>query len=210
MKIRILLFTFVFPFFLSLAIAQEQKMSATEITAFQNVMRKTTQLKTLTADFVQYKKVSYMKNELVSSGKFYVKNPNRLAWYYSAPVPYTMIFNNKKMTIVEKGKKKTMDLGRSKQFEKINQAIQANMSGAIYQDVDFSPSYYQTSKQYILKLDPVTKDIKKSMKQLVLYVDKANQQVAEVKLIDNSDGLTRFVFSNQKVNATLADDVFEI
>lgn len=207
MKINFLL-SFFWIICVSLSIAQEQKMSATEISTFQDLMRKSTQIKTLTADFVQYKKVGYVKNELVSSGKFYVKNPDKLAWFYSSPSAYTMIFKDKKMIIEEKGKKKTMDLGRSKQFEKISQAIQANMNGSTYQGTEFSPSYFQNNKQYILKLDPIAKDVRKAMKQLIVSFDKSTYQVSEVTLLDNSNGSTRFVFTNQKINTALADSIF--
>lgn len=195
---------------MSIGFAQEQKMSASDIANLQSVMRKSVQLKTLTADFTQYKKVSYVKNELVSSGKFYVKNPDRLAWIYRNPVSSAMVFKDKKITIEEKGSKKTMDISRSKQFEKISQAIQSNMNGEIYQGTEFLLSYFQTNKQYILKLDPLAKDVKKAMKQLVLYFDKSSYQVSEVKLLDNSNGFTRFVFSNHKLNEAIADAVFEL
>lgn len=209
MNIKIVVFTF-FCCWMSIGFAQEQKMSASDIANLQSVMRKSVQLKTLTADFTQYKKVSYVKNELVSSGKFYVKNPDRLAWIYRNPVSSAMVFKDKKITIEEKGSKKTMDISRSKQFEKISQAIQSNMNGEIYQGTEFLLSYFQTNKQYILKLDPLAKDVKKAMKQLVLYFDKSSYQVSEVKLLDNSNGFTRFVFSNHKLNEAIADAVFEL
>ncbi|WP_164109492.1 MULTISPECIES: LolA family protein [Sphingobacterium] len=210
MKIRFLFLIFLSLSFLTIVVAQEQKMSANEVSKFQDVMRKTVQIKTLIADFVQYKKVGYVKKELVSSGKFYVKNPDKLAWFYTSPTAYTMVFNNKKMTIEEKGKKKAMDLSRNRQFEKISQAIQGSMSGAIYEDAEFSASYFRTTKQYILKLDPLPKELKKSIKQLVLHFDKSTNQVSEVRLMDNSNGSTRFVFTNHKVNSTLADSVFDL
>jgi outer membrane lipoprotein-sorting protein len=209
MNIKIVVFTF-FCCWMSIGFAQEQKMSVSDIANFQSAMRKSVQLKTLTADFTQYKKVSYVKNELVSSGKFYVKNPDRLAWIYRNPVSSALIFKDKKITIEEKGSKKTMDVSRSKQFEKISQAIQSNMNGEIYQGTEFSLSYFHTNKQYILKLDPLAKDVKKAMKQLVLYFDKSSHQVSEVKLLDNSNGFTRFVFSNHKLNEAIADAVFEL
>lgn len=210
MKIRFLLFSFLFFCFLLKGFAQEQKMTSAEVTSFQKAMTNATQVKTLTADFTQYKKVNYVKNELVSSGKFYVKNPDKLAWFYKSPAPYTMIFKDKKMFLEERGKKKTMDLSRNKQFEKISQAIQLNMSGSAYKDTEFSPSYYQTAKHYILKLDPIAKDVKKSMKQLVLFFDKTNQLVSEIKLIDNANSVTRYVFTNQRINGALADSIFDL
>jgi len=209
MNIKIFVFTF-FCCWMSIGFAQEQKMSASDIANFRSVMRKSVQLKTLTAEFTQYKKVSYVKKELISSGTFYVKNPDRLAWVYRNPISSAMIFKGKKIVIKEKGSKKTMDMSRSKQFEKISQAIQSNMNGGTPLGTEFSSSYFQTSKQYILKLDPVAKDVKKAMKQLILCFDKSSYQVSEVTLLDNSKGFTRFVFSNHNVNGAISDSVFEL
>lgn len=210
MRIRFLLFSFLFFCFLSTGFAQERKMSPAEVASFQKLMAHATQVKTLTADFTQYKKLGYVKKELVSSGKFYVKNPDKLAWFYKNPTPYTLIFKDKKMFLEEKGKKKTMDLSRNEQFEKISRAIQLNMGGSAYKDSEFAPSYYQTSKHYILKLDPTTKDVKKSIKQLLLFFDKSNQLISEITLIDNANGVTRYVFTNQKVNGAVADALFDL
>ncbi|MFZ4862187.1 LolA family protein [Sphingobacterium sp. Mn56C] len=188
--------------------AQEKVMSASEVSLFQKALNNAVKVKTLTADFTQYKKVGYVKNELVSTGTFYVKNPDKLAWYYESPVTYSMVFNAKKMSIQEKGKTKTMDVSRSKQFENISLAIQGNIAGAVSDNNSFKTTYFQTDRQYILKLDPQDKASKKTMKQLVLCLDKVNHQVAEIKIIDANDGYTRFVLSNQKVNVPIEDRIF--
>jgi len=188
--------------------AQESKMSESEVTKFKAAMAKAEKISTLSADFTQYKKVGYVKNELKSSGRFYIKNPDRLAWVYTSPLQYSMIFKDKKIYINDRGKKKSMDLSRNKQFEKISQAIHTNISGGSYQDSGFTPSYYKSPTHYLLKLSPVGKDVGKTMKQIILHFDKANYQVSEIELLEASGGYTRFVMTNQKLNAPLDDAVF--
>ncbi len=188
---------------------QEMKMSNEDIASFKKSLAKREKMNTLSADFTQYKKIGYVKKDMVSSGRFYIKSPDRLAWIYTAPLKYSMVFKDKKIYINDRGKKKSMDLSRSKQFEKISQAIHANVGGGTYQGNEFSPSYYQSSSYYILKLEPIGKELKKAMKQIVLYYDKVNYQIAELQLIEPSDGYTRFVLRNQKLNVALDDAVFE-
>lgn len=208
MNVRHLFTILLFNFILFFAQAQEQKMSATEINAFKKVLTNNKNVKTITADFSQYKKVGYVKSEIASSGKFYIQHPNKMAWVYTQPISSAMIFNNNKLILTEKGKTKKMDLGRSKQFEKISEAIQANVNGSVYEGTDFTASYYQTSKSYILKLDPISKETKKAMKQLTVTFDKATSQVAELKIIDPSNGYTRFVMSNHQLNSPLDSKIF--
>lgn len=202
------LIAIVICFWTLLGSAQEQKMTVSEINIFKSNLYAGSKLKTLAADFTQYKKVGFVKKEMKSSGKFYVKNPDRLAWIYSSPMNYRMIFKDKKVFINDQGKTKNMNLSGNKQFEKISQAIQSNMGGNAYDGKDFVSTYYKTATQNILKLDPLGKEVKKSMKQIVLYFDKGTHLIAEVKLIDASNGYTRFILTNQKVNTTLTDSVF--
>lgn len=190
--------------------AQEIKLTNAEVAKFKSGLSKSGRLKTVEADFVQYKKVGQVKKEMTSSGKFYVKNPDKLAWKYSAPMKYSMIFKDKKVYIDNKGKKQSMDLSRNKQFEKISEAIQSSTASAGYSSKEFTSTYYQEGSAYILKLDPLTKDLKKAMKQIVLYFDKSNYQLEELKLIESNKGYTRFVLSNQKVNTNLSDSVFDL
>lgn len=208
MNVRYLIPLFLFSFSLFFAQAQEQKMSTSEINTFKKVLANNKNIKTITADFSQYKKVGYVKTEMASSGKFYIQHPNKMAWIYTQPISSSMIFNNNKLILTEKGKTKKMDLGRSKQFQKISEAIQANVNGGVYEGTDFTPSYFHTAKSYILKLDPISKETKKAMKQLIVTFDKGSSQIAELKIIDPSNGYTRFVMTNHKLNSPLDAKIF--
>lgn len=189
-------------------LAQEQKMSTAEVERFKKELSLHSDIQTLAADFKQYKKVGYVKDEILSSGKFYLKYPNKLAWLYSYPTSYTMIFNDKKISIIENGKTKTANIGRSKQFEKISQAIQANVGEGKFESNDFSASYFQTPKTFVVKLDPIGKDLQKNIKQIVLILDKSTYRLQEINILEPSEGYTRFILTNHKVNIVIEDKLF--
>lgn len=190
------------------AFAQESKMSNAEIEKFKAQLAQVDKINTLEAEFTQHKKVGYVKDEAISTGKFYVDNPNRLAWHYDAPMDYSMVFKDKKIFINNKGKKRNMDLSRNKQFERISQAIQANMNTGDYKNSEMTPSYFQNATHYILKLDPVGRNAKRALQQLVLYFDKKNYKMNEFLLVEGDNAYTRFVLRNQKINQGLSDTVF--
>lgn len=190
------------------ALAQEQKLTASEINTFKRDMAAQPVVKTLVADFTQFKKVGFVKNDIISTGKFYVKHPDKLAWYYTSPTNYKMIFNDRKIFINEKGKTKTLDLGRSKQFEKISQAIQANLGEGSFDSADFKTTYLQTAHTYIVQLEPSGKEVKKALKQLRLTLDKTTFRILEINLVDPAGGYTKFKLENHKINTRIDDKIF--
>ena len=78
MKIRILLVVLCMNF---VVFAQEQKMSAAEISTFKTSVEKETKtIKSLKTDFIQYKHLSFLSKDIETSGKMYFKSPNLLNW----------------------------------------------------------------------------------------------------------------------------------
>ena len=103
MKIRILLFILCMNFSV---LAQEQKMSAAEISAFKTSVEKETKtIQSLKTDFIQYKHLSFLSKDIETSGKMYFKSPNLLNWQYTNPYQYSIIFKNNKVYINDQGKK---------------------------------------------------------------------------------------------------------
>lgn len=200
-------FLFLVPFFLR---AQTRKMTTAEVTTFQQKLKKTAEVKSLSADFIQYKHMSFMKKPVESSGKVYVKQPNKLSWAYVSPFQYKMVFKDGKIFINDQGNKKTLDIGNSKQFEKISKLISSGMQGGGYDDKEFTVSYFKKGNADIVKLSPKLNDTKKYVKEIELLFSTEDEQVEEVKLIEPSNDYTRFVLKNRKINTVINDAVFNL
>jgi outer membrane lipoprotein-sorting protein len=207
MKIKIAL-TVLAVVFAFVAVGQEKAMNTSEIAAFKAaVLNESKSIKTLSSDFVQYKHVSFMSRPVESSGKMFLKSPNMLAWKYVEPASYSTIFKNNKMYVDNQGKKSNIDLGANRKFEQINEMIIGSISGNMFNSAAFDVSYFKDGKQQLAKFVPKSKELKKYMKQVVLYFD-INHQVKEVKLIEPTDDFTRLVFKNRVVNGKVDDSVF--
>ena len=191
------------------AIAQEQKMSTAEITSFKNEVNAVSKnTKTLTADFVQYKHMDFLSNDIETFGKMSFKAPGMLLWQYTKPYQYSVVFKNNKIFINDAGKKSSMDVGNSKMFAKLNKFIVGSVSGNMFDEKEFAISFFKTAKHNITKLVPNDAAIKKYISSMELYFDKKGSMVTEVKMTEPSGDYTKIVFKNKTANAQVPDSVF--
>ena len=202
-------FFILFAFFSLAIFAQESKMTNTEIENFKkDVIADSKKIETLTADFTQYKVMSFLDKPIISKGKLYLKNPKSMRWNYSQPIDYNVIFNNGKIYINDEGKKSSVDLQGNKKFEKLNQLIVGSVSGNLFDTNDFVISYAKTDKARIAKLQPKMKDVKKYIKEIQLTFYSGQSTVTEVKLIEPSNDYTKILFTNKSLNKTINASVF--
>ena len=190
-------------------LAQEQKMTAAEIASFKedvNVVSK--KIKTLSTDFVQYKHLDFLSKDIETSGKMLFKEPSLLSWQYKKPYNYSIVFKNGKILINDEGKKSAVDIGNSKIFARINKLIVGSVSGNMFDDKEFTISYFKLKGQNLAKFVPKDATLKKYIKQIELTFDKEEATVVQVKLLESSEDYTRIVLKNKVINAKIDDSVF--
>ncbi|MDR6966080.1 outer membrane lipoprotein carrier protein [Flavobacterium arsenatis] len=205
MKTRIFLLLFCL---MNLNIFSQEKMSASEITSFKAIVEKEAKnIKSLKTDFIQYKHLDFLSKDIETSGKMYFKQPNMLNWQYTKPYQYSIVFKNNKVYINDQGNKSTVD-ANSKMFEKINKMIVGSVSGNMFDDKEFTITYFKNKDFNIVKLTPKTASIKKYINQIDLHFPMSDTTVSEVKLTEPSGDFTRIVFKNKQLNAKIDDSIF--
>lgn len=209
MQIKTYLVVFLTALFSFASFAQEQKMSVSEINSFkQSVAVVSKKIKTLSTDFVQYKHMDFLSKDIETSGKMIFKEPSLLLWQYKRPYSYSVIFKSGKILINDEGKKKSVDIGNSKMFGKINKLIVGSISGDMFDDKEFTISYFKTRGNNITRFIPKDAKLKKYIRQIELTFDKDEATVEQVKLIESSEDYTRIVLKNKTINAKIDDSVF--
>lgn len=188
---------------------QERPMTNEEKIAFKKeVVNNTKDIKTLSADFVQYKNMSFMSKEIESNGQMKMIIPNKLLWKYNAPFVYSIAFTDNKITINDQGKKNKIDIGNNKKFAKINTLIVGSISGNMFDENEFSIKYFNNKNTRIVKLMPLSKEIAQYISEIVLYFNEGQNTVSEVKMIEPSKDYTRIIFSNIKINSKIDEKIF--
>jgi outer membrane lipoprotein-sorting protein len=209
MRIKIYILALFLIGFQYKSLAQEQKMSESEIVAFkQSVAVVSKKIKTLSTDFVQYKHLDFLSKDIETSGKMVFKEPNLLLWQYKKPYSYSIVFKNGKILINDEGKKSAVDIGNSKLFGKINKLIVGSVSGDLFDDAAFAISYFKNKDQNVTKFVPKDATLKKYIKQIELTFDKEDATVVQVKLLESSADFTRIIFKNKVINIKIDEASF--
>lgn len=189
--------------------AQETAMNASEIAAFkEKVIASAKATQTIKTDFVQYKHLDFLANDVKTSGNMVFKAPNLVKWEYTHPYQYSVIFKQDQLLINDGGTKSKVDIGNSKLFKKLNQLIVNSVKGNMFNDADFTVSFFKSSKYNKAVFIPKDMKIADYIASFQLLFNKDDAQVFEVKMVEPSQDFTRIVFSNRKLNTPIDGSVF--
>ena len=90
----------------------QEPLNQNEIKTFkEDVMTLDNNTKTIVCDFIQYKHLSFLNNDIETMGKLVFKIPNFVKWEYTSPYQYTVVFKDDELLIMMKAIKATSILG---------------------------------------------------------------------------------------------------
>lgn len=195
-------------FFLVFATQAQTKMTNVEASQLQEKVKAlSATTKTISSDFMQYKHLDFLDNDIETSGKLAFKAPDLVKWEYVKPFKYSVVFKNGKLYIDDEGKKSDVDLGSNKMFDQLNKLIINSVKGDMFDDKEFKIAYFKTDKNSLVHFNPKDQKFAKFIKAFHITFNEQGD-VIEVKMVEPSDDYTRIVFSNKVLNKALADAVF--
>ena len=189
-------------------LAAQTKMSSEEAAALKTkVQALSASTETITSDFIQYKHLDFLSNDIESSGKLAFKSPERVKWEYTKPFAYSVIFKDESLFINNDGNKSAMDLASNKIFKQLNQLITASIKGDLFDAREFTVSYYRKDGKSEVHFDPTDPQFSEFIKSFRLTFNEKGE-VREVKMIEPSEDYTHIIFSNRNSNQPLSDAIF--
>jgi len=211
--IRFILLLLSFELAIVVSNAQEKGFkpveNSTELKNKLNALTANTQ--TIQSDFVQEKHLSFLSENIISKGKFAFKNPNLLRWEYAEPINYIIVFNTKNILISDDGKISSFDTQSNRMFSEINNMMVGTIQGSLFNDSErFNVKYFESDKQYLLELEPKMSEMKGMLKTIKIFIDKTDNSVASIKMVETSDDYTKIDFLNRKLNQSVNEGTFRL
>lgn len=178
-------------------------------TDVENFLKKyASEVKSIQSDFNQEKHLEYLDVALQSLGKFWFKSPDKVCWDYRQPYTYTMILNNGKLKMISENTNVEMDMKGNAIFEEVNNLMLSAVNGNVFGNKQYSVKPYENETQYLLILKPNSAALTEMIKEIHLYFEKKKSVVSRIKLVESGSDFSIITFSNQKLNETFDNKVF--
>jgi outer membrane lipoprotein carrier protein len=162
------------------------------------------------SDFIQYKHLDILENDMESTGHFSFSVPSKVRWEYNKPYRYIIVMNEGVMWINDGKKTSKYDTEANKMFNEINVLMLGLLQGKILESKSFKTTLFETDKQVMAKLSPQTPEMKEFLSEIHLIFNKSDYTVSEIKMLEHSGDFTNIKFINKKLNTVIPNSKFII
>jgi outer membrane lipoprotein carrier protein len=157
----------------------------------------TSKLSSMQCDFVQTKTVKILNEKLVSKGRMWYQQPNRLRWEYLTPYTYTFVFNGAKVSLKKNNRNDVIDVNRNRMFKEIASIMMNSVVGKCLTDrKSFRTTVKDTSAEWVATLVPLSKELKQMFTGIVLHFNKEKNVVVKVEMLEKNGDTTVIVLNN--------------
>lgn len=165
----------------------------------------------MSCTFTQTKYLSLLSDKMVSSGKMYYKQPNKLRWEYTSPYDYLFVFNGTKVYVGNKSKKDVIDTNTNKIFKEIARIMMNTVTGkALSNKTDFTISVVGNNTSWVVTLIPKKKDMKQMFSKIELIFNKSNTMISEINIFEKNNDRTNIKLTNIVNNGSVSENYFVI
>ena len=185
--------------------------SAADAKVIQQINAVASKMRTMQCDFVQTKHMKMLNDKMVSHGKMYYQQSDKLRWEYTSPYTYTFVLNGSKV-LLSKGKRNdVINVNQSKFFKEIARIMMNSVVGKCLSDKkDFRTSIATTNAEWIATLVPQRKEMKQMFQKIVLHFNKSRKMVSTVELVEKKGDRTIIQLTNVKTNSSINAKVFSV
>ncbi len=84
------------------------------------------------------------------------------------------------------------------------------MRGSIYNNKDFAVEAFESPKEFLLKMKPLTSTMKKMFSHIEVFLDKKDFHVVRLNMVENTGDNSLMTFSHSIMNNTISDALFSV
>jgi outer membrane lipoprotein carrier protein len=201
---RFILLIFVFFLFLSFASIEAQTLTVDEVV--QRIRESREKTKDFSADLLQEKKISLLKEKVISKGRIRFKKPDRISIEFFHPETSQMVYDGKTFLLYFKE-------------EKMAERYQVQGNPVVEKYMLFSKDPFQEKlaqwrvvedRESVLALEILPKVKDALFVKTKLWISKKDWVITGMEMVEKNGDTTSLRYSNMRVNMGLSDSDFEI
>ena len=208
MRITALLYLFS----LSFAIFGQEMQPIPNPADFEkNLKEAAGKIESVESSFRQEKFMKVFSDKMISTGMFYYRKPNKISLQYDKPMQYVVTINGDKLQTLMGEKKTTVNLGSNKMMAQMKGLIEASMIGNISAlGKEYDLQYFQSTSDYFVKILPTSQAVKAYIKEIGITFDRKTMEVKRLRMTENNNDYTDYIFTNSQYNTLQSDEKFAI
>ncbi len=201
---KFILLIFVFSFFLPFASIEAQTLTVDEVV--QRLRESREKTKDFSADLLQEKKISLLKEKVISKGRIRFKKPDKISIEFFHPETSQMVYDGKTFLLYFKE-------------EKMAERYQVQGNPVVEKYLLFSKDPFQEKlaqwrivedRETVLALEILPKVKDPLFVKTRMWISKKDWIITGMEMVEKNGDTTTLRYSNMRVNMGLADSDFEI
>ena len=177
----------------------------------QQISQAAAAIKSMQCDFVQTKQIKMLNDKVVSKGKMYYLQSDKLRWEYISPYKYIFILNGSKVQLKNDQRNDVIDVEKNKVFKEIARIMMSSVVGDCLNDTrSFKTTIADAKTHWLATLVPQRREMKQMFNSIKLYFDKKRLMVTRVELIEKNGDKTIIELKNVKINGQIASSIFAV
>ena len=163
----------------------------------------------INAEFTQTKKMELLARPLVSTGKFYYRQPGSLRWEYTSPVQSVLMLHSGSLHRYIKTRQGFVedDTAKLKSMAVVLTEITSWFRGTFDANPDFE-ARLQASPSKAIILTPKSPGLKKIISSIELQLSDRPGVIHRVVIREGEKNLTILEFRNIGINAEIQEELF--
>ena len=200
-----------------LALAMTATAGAAELTdarkqeVIARINSAVSRLHTMSCSFVQTKHLSLLSDKMVSEGRMYYSQPDRLRWEYTSPYKYLFIFNGNKVYVGNDSRKDVIDTNTNKVFKEVARIMMSTVTGtALSNAADFDTEAAEEKGSWVVTLVPRKKEMRRMFAKITMTFSKSASMISELSIYEKNGDRTDIKFKDVLSDAKVDESLFSI
>ena len=210
MKIKIYIYVFVailaiLPSILkeNLLYSQENILSGAEKfipdASFVGKLQENKNIKQITSKFKETKHLSFLNENAVAKGNFSYKG-GIMRLEYTHPEGNLIQMGNGEFTIINSGKKQSVNMNANPLMRQMAGMLAASMSGDIGMfGKESDIEYFKSGREYIVSITPSDKRTNRYLMKIILIFNNSDMTLNSLYLFENEEDYTHYSFTEKIV-----------
>lgn len=203
--------TYIIILFLGCWCQQMAAQTSTENQVKEKISQAAAGLKTMQCDFLQTKHVKMLNDKMISRGKMYYSQADKLRWEYQTPYSYIFILNKDRVTLKNDKRTDVIDVNQNKVFKEIARIMMSSVVGScLSDDRSFKTLIRDSGLEWTATMTPVRKEIRQMYQSITLHFSKQHSYVTKVELMEKNGDKTIIELKNIRINETINPVIFSV